>query len=205
MKGMFMNKILFLGVILLINILCGGCTVFHFYPKIQGAVFDSHSGKPVKNAAVVGIYNIKKNTRYGETTENVYTTEAQTNSEGKFFFKNKFIFAPGLSYSGFCEAPLFYIFSPGYEVFTGDSPLSHFDFMKTDLGSGSYRIKARTIMTLTGKGESKVYTFRLSPLKTYKKRRQNLCYTDVDMDPSLTPYYQTLVKNETQAYGKNIW
>lgn len=200
-----MNKCLFLGFIFLMNFIGGGCTLYHSYPKIEGEVFDSHSGKPIKNAAVVGIYNIKQTTRYGEAVECVHAMEAQTNSQGQFLFKDKFIFAPKLSYSGFCEDPLFYIFSPGYEVFTGDSPLSHFDYMKTNLGNNAYRIKARPIMSLIRKGKSKVYSFRLSPLKTLKKRRQNLCFADLDVDPSLIPYYETLVNNETKAYGRNNW
>lgn len=205
MKGILMNKILFVSFLLLINFTGGGCTVFHYYPKCEGAVFDAHSGKPIPHAAVIGIYNIKRATPYGESMEHIQTMETQTDSNGKFLFRDQLIFAPKLTYSGFCEEPLFYIFTPGYETFTGDSPLSHFDLMKTDLGKGSYRIKARQIMSVVQNRESKLYTFRLSPLKTPKKRRQNLCYTDVDVDPSLIPYYQTLVNNENQAYGRGNW
>ena len=200
-----MNKFFFLGFILGMNVLGGGCTFHHHYPKIEGRVFDSHSGFPIKDAAVVRIYNVRQKASDGEDLKHIDVTETRTNTEGKFSFKDKRILAPSISYTGFCEEPLFYIFSPGYEVFTGDSPLSHFDFMKTILGEGSYRIQARTILSQTMNGKTKVYTFRLSPLKTPKKRLQNLCYSELDVDSSLIPYYKTLLNNENQVYGKYAW
>ena len=145
---------------------------------------------------------MKKNTSYGEALEHIHVMETKTNAEGRFFFKDKSIFSPTMAYDGFSEAPLFYIFAPGYEMFTGNSPQSHFDFMKRDLGNGSYRVNARQILSLVRKGKTKVYQFRLSPLKTAKKRFQNLCYTELDVDPALIPYYQTQVKNENLVYGR---
>ena len=205
MKGRGMKRILFSGLIMVMNFLGGGCTLCHYYPGMEGAVFDSHTGKPIKNAAVVGVYDVRKDTRYGESREHVYVTETQTNAEGKFFFRHKLLFTSRIFYSGFSPEPLVYIFSPGYEVFTGDSPLSHFDLMKTTFDKGSYRIKARSMMSITRSGAGKLYTFRLSPLKTFKKRQQNVCYTELDVDPSLIPYYQTLVSNENKAYGQYPW
>ena len=183
---------------------CGGCTMTHYYPSVDGLVLDSHSGKPVRDAAVVGIYNAKHNSPKGEVTEHVFAMETRTDKEGKFLFKDKRIYFPKFSGAVFAEEPAFYIFAPGYEAFTGDTPLSHFDYMKTVLGKNTYRINARPILSIVRNGKSKIYRFRLSPLKTAKKRQQNLCYTDVDLDPTLIPYYSGLVRNETQVYGNKM-
>ena len=153
-------------VIFTVLLFCSGCTVFHHYDDIHGALLDAEDGKPVQAATVICKYYIERGTVGGNLDENVALETTTTDLAGRFIFPGKFVFAPRLPYTEFDKQPRIYISADGYESVTFLNGYACSNLPKNRIPIGTEGLyKEKSIVSVVMEGKTKVYEFRVGKNK----------------------------------------